>query len=49
LTSERLALAIDEALHDARGAERSALLGTRVRAEAGLATAVNLIEAGCLG
>jgi UDP:flavonoid glycosyltransferase YjiC (YdhE family) len=49
LTSERLALAIDEALHDPRSAERSALLGTRVRAEAGLATAVNLIEAGCLG
>ena len=49
LTSERLVSAIDEALHDPRSAERAAILGTRVRAETGLSTAVSLIEASCLG
>ena len=49
LTSERLVSAIDEALHDPRISERAALLGTRVRSETGLSTAVNLIEASCLG
>lgn len=49
LTSERLVSAIDEALHDPRSAERAAFLGTRVRAETGLSTAVSLIEASCLG
>jgi sterol 3beta-glucosyltransferase len=49
LTSERLVSAIDEALHDPRSAERAAHLGTRVRAETGLSTAVKLIEARCLG
>ena len=49
LTPERLVCAIDEALHDPRSSERAALLGTRVRAETGLSTAVDLIEAACLG
>jgi UDP:flavonoid glycosyltransferase YjiC (YdhE family) len=49
LTSERLVSAIDEALDDPRSAERAALLGAQVRAEEGLSTAVNLIEASCLG
>jgi hypothetical protein len=49
LTSERLVSAIDEALHDPRSAERAARLGTQVRAEMGLSTAVNLIESRCLG
>jgi sterol 3beta-glucosyltransferase len=49
LTSERLVAAIDEALHDPRIAERAALLGTQVRAETGLSTAVSLIEASSLG
>ena len=49
LTSERLVSAIDEALHDPRSAERAAILGTRVRAETGLSTAVSLIEARCMG
>jgi hypothetical protein len=49
LTSERLVSAIDEALHDPRSAERAAFLGSRVRAETGLSTAVSLIEASCLG
>jgi sterol 3beta-glucosyltransferase len=49
LTSERLVSAIDEALHDPRSAERAARLGTRVRAEMGLSTAVHLIEAIGLG
>jgi UDP:flavonoid glycosyltransferase YjiC (YdhE family) len=49
LTPQRLVSAIDEALHDPRSAERAAFLGTQVRAETGLATAVNLIEASCRG
>ena len=49
LTSERLVSAIDEALHDPGSAQRAAALGIRVRAETGLSTAVDLIEAACLG
>jgi UDP:flavonoid glycosyltransferase YjiC (YdhE family) len=49
LTSERLASAIDEALNDPTSAERAAHLGTQVRAERGLSTAVSLIENRCLG
>jgi UDP:flavonoid glycosyltransferase YjiC (YdhE family) len=49
LTPQRLVSAIDEALHDPRSAERAAFLGTQVRAETGLSTAVNLIEASCRG
>jgi sterol 3beta-glucosyltransferase len=49
LTSERLVSAIDEALNDPRTAERAALLGSQVRAEKGLSTAVRLIEATSLG
>jgi hypothetical protein len=48
-TSKRLVSAIDEALHDPRSAERAARLGTRFRAETGLSTAVQLIEARGLG
>lgn len=49
LTSERLVSAIDEALHDPRSAEQAAFLGSRVRAETGLSTAVRLIEERCRG
>lgn len=49
LTAERLISAIDQALNNPRSAQRAAHLGTRVRAEMGLSTAVNLIEARCLG
>jgi len=49
LTSERLVTAIEEALDDPSCAERAASLGTQVRAETGLSTAVRLIEAACLG
>jgi hypothetical protein len=40
---------MDEALRDPKSAERAARLGTEVRAETGLSTAVRLIEATCLG
>ena len=49
LTPERLVSAIDEALNDPGIAERAALLGSQVRAETGLSTAVRLIEAKGLG
>ncbi len=45
LPSERPVPAIDEALNDSRIAERAALLGSQIRAETGLSTAVRLIEA----
>ncbi|HET7012222.1 MAG TPA: glycosyltransferase, partial [Anaerolineales bacterium] len=45
LTSERLATEIDKALHDPSRAEKAAFLGTQVRAETGLSTAVTFIEA----
>lgn len=49
LTAGRLASAIDQALHDAGLAARAAALGIRVRSEAGLSTAVGLIEACATG
>jgi hypothetical protein len=49
LTTQRLVSAMDEALHDPGTAERAAFLGTRIRAENGLSTAVSLIEERCLG
>jgi sterol 3beta-glucosyltransferase len=45
LAPERLVAAIEEALDDPRSGEQAALLGVQVRAEAGLSTAVRLIEA----
>jgi hypothetical protein len=45
LTAERLASALEAALYDPRRAEQAARLGTQVRAEQGLTTAVNLVEA----
>jgi sterol 3beta-glucosyltransferase len=49
LTSARLVSALEQALDDPRCAERAASLGTQVRAEAGLSTAVRMIEERCLG
>jgi len=49
VSPQRLAEAIDAALNDPVIAERAANLGTRVRAEAGLSTAVRAIEGRFLG